>query len=159
MKKPTILRQRYIPFEIVDISSDELLFRNDDILVTKWKVIRPRTDFSSGISYAFIKKGYKISRFFDDKGTFLYWYCDIIDVDYNEKTDTYKMIDLLVDIKLLPDGTLKVLDCDELAEAMENKLITLEQSCCSLRRLDELLKMIYEGNFPPEICTNIYGIE
>jgi protein associated with RNAse G/E len=152
MRKPTIYRKRFIPFETVDISGDELLLRTDDVLITRWKAIKPRNDISGGISYTFLKEGYKIGRFYDNDGKFIYWYCDIIDVEYNEKLDVLTLIDLLVDIKLMPDGTLLVLDADELAEALEKELITKEQAVSALRKLDHVLKTIYEGNFPPKIC-------
>jgi len=154
MKKPRLLRQRYIPLETVDISGDTLLFRDEELLVTKWKAIKPRADFSSGISFTFLKDGVKISRFYDENGIFLYWYCDIIEVDYDEESDTYTLIDLLIDVKLEPSGSLKVLDADELAEALEKGLVTVTQACSSLRKLDELLKTIYSGSFPPQICRN-----
>ena len=44
MKKPIVLRKRFIPFEVVDISHDELLFRNESLLVTKWTAIKPRRE-------------------------------------------------------------------------------------------------------------------
>ena len=44
MKKPTVLRKRYIPFETVDISGDELISRSDELLVTRWKPIKIRSD-------------------------------------------------------------------------------------------------------------------
>jgi predicted RNA-binding protein associated with RNAse of E/G family len=43
---------------------------------------------------------------------------------------------------------------EEVADAIEAKLINEEQACSSLRKLDKLLKMIYEGKFPPEVCRN-----
>jgi uncharacterized protein len=152
MEKPIMLRRRYIPYETVDISGDELLFRSNDILITKWNTIRPRSDFSAGISFIFLKEGFKISRFYDSTGKFLYWYCDIIDTEYIEENDTYLMKDLLLDIKITPEGYAKVLDADELADALEKGVITQEQACRSLKRLDLLLNMIYKGEFPPEIC-------
>jgi len=39
MKKPIILRKRYIPDEVIDISGDELVFRSEDLLITKWNPI------------------------------------------------------------------------------------------------------------------------
>lgn len=155
MKKTTILRQRYIPNEIVDISGDEILHRDENILVTRWKAIKPRLDISGGISYALLKEGLKISKFYNSAGEFIYWYCDIVDVDYNEMEDRYTLIDLLIDVKILPNRTVEVLDADELAEALEQGLITQEQACRSLRRLDKLLKMIYNDQFPPEICKGV----
>ncbi len=152
MKKPSILRTRFIPFETVDISSDELLFRNDEILITRWKAIKPRADISGGISYTFLKDGIKISRFYDADKKFAYWYCDIIDVKYDNTIDQYTFIDLLLDVKLMADGTMKVLDADELAIALEEGLITQEQACSSLKKMDSILQKVYKNNFPPAIC-------
>ena len=152
MNKPQILRKRYIPSETVDISGDELLYRDEEILITRWKTIRPRKDFSNGISFAFLKEGYKISKFFDSTSRFLYWYCDIIDVEYNEVKDIYTFSDLLLDLKVFPKGTYRILDTDELAEALEKGLVTQIQACRALRNLHKLLELVYDGKFPPEIC-------
>lgn len=154
MKKPIMLRTRFIPFETVDISSDELLFRDDNILITRWKAIKPRTDISGGISYTFLKDGMKISRFYDADKKFAYWYCDIIDVEYDSEQDKYTLIDLLLDVKLMSDGTMKVLDADELAMALEEGLITQAQACRSLKKMDNILQSIYNNNFPPAICMD-----
>lgn len=152
MKKPVLLRKRFIPYEIVDISSDELLFRSDSLLVTRWKAIKERTDLFGGISCTFLKEGMKLARFYDSQGDFLYWYCDIIDILYDENNDTYTFEDLLVDIKVMPNGEVRVLDADELAEALEKGLITIEQAGRALRILDMVLKLIYDKKFPPEEC-------
>lgn len=154
MRKPIIFRKRFIPLETVDISSDELLYRDSELLITAWKPIRERSDFAGGISFTFLKEGYKISRFLDGTGRFLYWYCDIVDVEYDQILDRYLINDLLLDMKLMSDGKLVILDSDELAEALESGLITAEQAGMALRRLDKLLKMVYSGNFPPEICNS-----
>ncbi len=152
MDKPTILRKRFIPFETVDISGDEVLLRNDELLVTRWKAIKPRNDIAGGISWAFLKDGVKISRFYNHAGEFAYWYCDIIDVDFEREADKYELIDLLVDVKIFPDGKAEILDADELAEALEQNLITKDHACRALRKLNFLLEKIYSGNFPPEVC-------
>lgn len=153
MKKPVVLRRRYIPFEVVDISSDELLYRNESLLVTKWTSIKPRPDFYGGISFTFLDRGYKLGRFYDQNGRFLYWYCDIVEVRYNQASDTYTLNDLLVDIKILPDGEVRLLDADELAQAMEEGLISSGQACTALKTMDGLLKLIYAGSFPPPECA------
>lgn len=151
--KPTILRKRFIPDEIVDISGDELIYRDQSILITRWRAIKLRPDVAGGTSCTFLDKGFKVSRFYDHSGNFLYWYCDIIEVEYDNTTDTYIFKDLLLDIRLYPDGRLNVLDADELAEAMEKGLITSGQACCALRILSSILDMIYKGTFPPEDCA------
>ena len=152
MKKPVMLRKRYIPYEIVDISGDELLFRSDKLLVTRWRAIKPRNDFSGGISYTLLDDGIKLARFYNEQREFLFWYCDIIEVLYDKEKDEFTFQDLLVDVKIMPDGMIKVLDAEELAEALERELITTKQACKALRALDIVLKLVYSGRFPPEEC-------
>lgn len=154
MKKPCIYRKRYIPYETVDITGDELIFRSDELIITRWNAIKPRADFAKGISFTFLNEGYKISRYYDHNGNFLYWYCDIIEVQYNQTDDAYTLVDLLVDVKIMADGTLQVLDTGELAEALEMKLISLEQACQGLKTMDQLLDLVYSGEFPPVPCRN-----
>ena len=148
MADPRLFRKRYIPEEVVDISGDEILYHDEKMIITSWKPINPREDISGGISFAFLEEGYKISRFNKGNGEFAYWYCDIIDVEYEENTNTYTFVDLLLDVKILPDGKVMVLDLDELADAQEKFLITQMQACDSLRKLNSLLKIIYKGEFP-----------
>ncbi len=152
MKKPTVLRKRYIPFETVDISGDELISRGEDLLVTRWKPIKRRSDISGGMSYTFLKEGYKVSKFLGPSGEFKYWYCDIIYVDYDEEADKYTLTDLLLDVKIMPDGSVMVLDVEEVAEAMEKGIITTEEACTSLRILAKVLELAYAGKFPPTLC-------
>ncbi len=149
MRLPRILRKRYIPDEVVDISGDEILYLDDSLMVTRWKVIHPREDIEGGISFSFLDKGYKISRFNRKNGGFAYWYCDIVDVQIDRETNTYTFIDLLADVKIMPDGRVVVLDVEEIAEALEKSVITREQACDALRKLGGLLDMIYAGQFPP----------
>lgn len=156
MKKPKMYRQRYIPYEIVDISSDELLYRDDNLLVTRWEPINPRIDFHKGISYVFLDRGVKISKLFNENDEFLKYYCDIIEVEYRPQNDEYIFKDLLVDVTIKPDGRIRVLDLDELAEAFKKELITKEQLTDSLKKTDEFLKMIYKNEFPPSELLKEY---
>ena len=147
-----MLRKRFIPNEIVDISSDEVLERNENIIVTKWKPIKPRADIGGGISYIFLKKGYKISKIFDIEGNFKYWYCDIIEYTYDGQKDEYIFVDLLADVVVYPDGKYEVLDLDELKNVFEEKSITKEQMLKSIKCVNTLVEMLQNGVFPPEIC-------
>ena len=145
---PKILRIRYIPPETVDISGDRLLYRDQDILVTAWEPIRPRTDFHHGMSCVFLAEGLKISRFMDAAGLTLYWYVDLVDIHHDPVADTYRLYDLLADVRIRPDGKLEIVDLDELADALEQKLITAEQGILALRILHHLLGEIEKGTQP-----------
>jgi hypothetical protein len=149
-----ILRKRFVPDELIDISDDIILFRNNQVLITRWKTIRPKKEFDWGISYTFLKEGYKISRFFDKDNTFVYWYCDIVEIDYKEETDTYVLTDFLVDVQIMPDGKIMVLDLDEMAASLAKNIITAEQTARALESLGKLFHIINNGNFPPPLCKD-----
>lgn len=148
-----IFRKRFIPDEIVDISKDEVLHVDEDLLVTRWKAIKPRKDIKGGISFAFLKKGYKISKFYDHSGNFSYWYCDIINFEYDKDEDKYILIDLLVDVKMSPNGEPRILDLDELAYALENDIVDKNVAAAALKKLDALLSLIKSEEFPPAECS------
>ena len=152
---PRIYRIRYIPPETTDLSSDTVLFRNDRYLITQWTPIKARDDIAYGISCVFIDKGWKISAFMDHDRKIKYWYCDIIDIEYQQKTDTYYIYDLLTDVKITIDGRVEVMDLDELAEAFEKGLITAERLSKSLRRSDSLLQLIYNVDLPAQVLDII----
>ncbi len=145
---PKIYRIRYIPNETVDISSDTLLFRDDHLLITEWKPIHPRHDIAQGTSCVFFDAGYKVSQFMDPSGNLLYWYIDLIDIEYEKEMDTYRLKDLLADVKIYPDGRLEIVDLDELADALEQQLIFPEQGIKCLRILHRLLAEIQSGVQP-----------
>lgn len=141
-------RQRFIPYEIKDISDDELLYRDEDLMVTRWDPINPRIDFNKGVSYYFFDRGVKVSKLYNKNGEFLKYYCDIMEFEHNKQSDEYYFRDLLIDVTIKPDGKVRVLDLDELADALAQDLITKEQAIYGLKKADELLKLIYADEFP-----------
>ena len=151
-KRPVILRRRFIPDETVNLSGDVVLYRDERLIVTRWRTIRPKTAFAGGVSYYFLDDSAKISRFYSREGEFLYWYVDIVDIVYRADEDTLLVVDLLLDAKIMPDGSVTVLDEDELEAALARGLITPEQHRLSRERLGALLSDIAQGRFPPQIC-------
>ena len=140
-----MFRKRFIPNEIIDISSDEVIKREDSLIVTKWLPIHPRNDIASGMSYVYFKDGFKISKFYDSNGKFLYYYCDIIDYSYDEKDDAYTFIDLLVDIKYYNDGHIEFMDFDELQQAYDEGLIDSRLLLKAINTVNRLAQKIYDG--------------
>lgn len=142
-----IFRKRYVPNEIVDISGDEILYRDEDKLITKWEPIKPRDDISHGSSCVYFKYGWKISKFFDKDGNLKFWYCDIIDYRYNAEDDEYLIIDLLLDVIVYEDGHYEILDEDELEKALEDGIIIEAVEKEAKQKLTNLLKVITAGKF------------
>lgn len=150
-----LYRRRFIPDEIKPLDNDTLLHLDDDIIITSWNAFTPRSDFSSGISVYYRKKGFKISAHYGADGTLTRWYCDIISETKTE--DGYIFSDLLIDVIILPDGTVRVVDLDEAADALEQGFITASMLTQALRSTDKLLSYIYQGRFSELTdCLNPY---
>ena len=140
-----IFRKRYLPLEVLWLKDDEVLHVDDDIIITKWNSLKPRTDFSHGVSCYFIHNNFRVSKFFDEKGNFLFYYCDIMKSE--KHPEGWVFCDMLVDVVVYPDGAMKVIDLDELAEAYYEQAISKEDLLLSLSATDRLLKIIYANNF------------
>ena len=147
MENITLYRRRLIPDEIVHLKDDMVLYHDDTVIITKWKTIKPRKDMDHGFSAYLLKEGIKVSKFYRADNSLLYWYYDIVDYEYDSAKNSYTSTDLLADVVLYPDGKIKVLDLDELAEASVKDLITKEQLHSALIRTDMLLTTMYSGEF------------
>ena len=147
MEKPLLYRKRYIPLEIKSLNDDEILLVTDDVIVTKWNTFKPKKEISKGVSYTFLNEGYKISKFMKDNGETVYYYCDIINSEYQKEKNTWIFTDLLVDVKIYPSGFVEVVDVGEVAEALDSGLINEETVKELLIKLDKLLEIVYSGKW------------
>lgn len=140
-----LYRRRFIPDELTCLKDDQLLYMDEDVIITSWNTLKPRADFSSGISAYYRKEGFKISRHQGSDGSLTRWYCDII----MESKEGNNLIfsDLLVDVIIYPDNTVRVVDLDEAADALQQGLITPDMLAQALRSTDRLLAYIHQGRF------------
>ena len=153
-----LYRRRLIPEECIALPDDRILRCDEDVLVTSWKTIRPKKNMDHGFSCYYLKEGYKISKFYRADGTLLYYYCDIISPHYEIDTNSLIVTDLLADVIIYPDGFVKVVDVDELAVALTDGSLTLEQLKLTLVTLDRLLNKIYDG-YLSELVVPIEAFE
>lgn len=137
-------------FRMYSLKNDTIVSISDGHIITRWKTLHPKEEFSYGISYYVVKHGWKISKFYKENGTLAYIYCDIIDTSYDKNTDTYIFTDLLADVIIENDGFVRVVDLDELADACRMSIISndmLVTSCtasmhCFLLFITGILKII-----------------
>lgn len=142
-----LFRKRYIPDELIELNNDEIVTLNDEMIITRWQALTPRHSFTHGVSCHYLKKNFKVSKFLDENNNIVYWYCDIMDFEYISEKDCYIFKDLLVDVIVYPDGRVEVLDIGEVAEALESGIIDLSMAALALRKIQELIDIIYAGEF------------
>lgn len=88
-----------------------------------------------------------MSKVYRSDGSVLRWYCDIVDFSFDPGEGSMTYTDLLADVIIDSQGLVKVVDLDELAEAMEHDWITKEQAIRCLQNLNRLLTLIYRDKF------------
>lgn len=145
--EPQLYRKRYYPEETIHLKDDKILSLTETTLITSWNTLKPRKDFSHGFSAYFFKEGFKISKILDSQNQLVYWYCDIIRTQYVHEKNTYIFEDLLADVLVYNDGTVKVVDLNEISDLIDQKKITSETVSLALRTLDKLLNIIYTNQF------------
>lgn len=142
-----IYRKRLFPDETIFLKDDKLVYSDEKIIVTKWDVLKPKIHLHHGISCYFLEEGCKVSKFYSEDNSLLYWYCDIAKYDYNDVDDELLFTDLLADVVIYPDGHVQVVDLAEAADILEEGKISAEDICKMLRNLEHLLQKIYSGEF------------
>ena len=147
MSELQLYRRRLIPAECILLKDDIIVKQTKDLIITSWKTLNPRIAFSHGCSCYFLREGFKISKFYTQNNSLLYWYCDIVEYAQDESAHTLTTTDLLADVIVYPDGRTKVVDLDELAQAFETGLLTAAQLSAALRQLNHLLTYIYKDKF------------
>lgn len=144
---PSLYRRRYLPDELIHLKDDEILKITGQLIITRWNTLKPRNDIAKGYSAYFMDEGIKVSKVLNAKNQLVYWYCDIIDVDYQKEENKYIFCDLLVDVLIYPDGSVHVADLDEIGELLERGALKPETAAKALKITDRLLKIIDGGSF------------
>ncbi len=147
MEDIKLYRKRIIPDECVYLGDDEILYHDNEVIITRWNTLKPKKTLHHGYSCYFLARGFKVSKFYDHDNQLISWYCDIVTHSYDEQTNTYVFTDLLADVIVYPDGSSRVVDLDELADAQRDGLLPDALLQQALRHLDKLLGIIYKGGF------------
>lgn len=142
-----LYRRRLIPSELTLLKDDVIVQQDEEVIITTWNTLNPKMEFSHGCSCYFLKDGLKVSKMYRSDNTLLRWYIDIVEISIDDTGESLTTTDLLADVVIYPDGRMKVVDLDELAEALERNLITKEQMVSCLRNLNHLLTLVYRDKF------------
>lgn len=143
-----LYRRRHIPDELIHLKDDRILqYVPGQLLITEWKTLKPRKDFVRGVSAFFLDRGIKVSKLFNADQQATHWYCDIGMFHLCTADNSLTFEDLLFDVVVQPDGSYRVLDIGEAADAYQNGLITKEQLLYAMQVLDQLLETLHDGSF------------
>lgn len=71
----------------------------------------------------------------------------MVSYNYDRENNVLTVTDLLADVIVYPNGYVRVVDLDEVAEAFEKGVLTSGQMSTCLRQLNFLLTYIYRDKF------------
>jgi hypothetical protein len=145
MDHPLLYRKRIIPDECILLKDDQVLFWDEQRIITRWNALKPKKNLHHGYSCYFLSEGFKVSKFYRADNSLLYYYCDIITHEYSEDRSSLIVTDLLADVIVYPDGFVKVVDLDEMVPALECGGITINCLKQALLSCSRLLSLIYAG--------------
>ncbi len=142
-----LYRKRFEPKECILLEKDDIIYKDNSYICTKWETLKPRNDFDNGASIYDIDHGVKVSKFC--KGSeIIYYYIDIIGMEFSEEDDTYVCTDYILDIILETDlKAYKVLDEDEFDELTEQGVLSTQEIAESYAKLGFMKDCIEQNNF------------
>lgn len=71
-----------------------------------------------------------------------------VSASYDSADSSLIVTDLLADVIIYPDGFVKVVDLEEMADALEAGVLDIPLLRSALRSLNRLLQAIYAGKLP-----------
>lgn len=129
------------------------------------RVTEPLTVHSLGFPVTIAAPGYSwlqvaqegrpvwLTAMYDTSGRLLQMYFDITAGNRFDGTDNPRFRDMYLDVVMLPDTSLRILDEDELDEALQSGDITAEEHACACRNCKELCAWLREhGQELMEAC-------
>jgi predicted RNA-binding protein associated with RNAse of E/G family len=136
------------------------------VIEQQLRVRNPRREFGRVVVangylaewFIFRGKWYDVSKFYDRKRRFTGYYCDIIRPIarlLSNPTETSIMTDLFLDLWITPEGKWKVLDEDELQQAVTKRIISNSLARRARKELNLLVQLTKSGRFPPASVRKI----
>src|SRR5690554_4083046 len=98
MSHLSIFRKRFIPDDFIHLKDDIILFMDKDLIITKWRPLRPKKNISGGVSAYYMNHGIKVSKIYNKNEQLIYWYCDIIQIKPGKNPRSLVYEDLLIDV-------------------------------------------------------------
>jgi hypothetical protein len=117
-----------------------------------------KTVLTSGyqiVYFEMLKKWFSVGKIRDLNGKHTGYYCDIITPPRLLEDGVVEITDLFLDLWVSPDLRYKVLDEEELEEALEKGWITRQLYEKSRMALEKLVTSVKQRNFPPPLVKHL----
>ncbi len=138
----------------------QLLYEDENVIVTTQRV-KPSSpiihnretvlgDNFTAIWFVFPELWYDIGKIYNLNNQWTGYYCDIIMP--RKRTETaFEIVDLFLDLWVLPGGGYEILDEDEFEAALQAGVIETELAKRARNALKDLIADVTSGKFPPPI--------
>lgn len=160
------LHLRYIrlPHQVLNLY-DELLYKSEKIIVGKSKITSSHqvvfgdevvlaTGFQI-VYFELIGKWFTIGKIRDLEGKHTGYYCDIVTPSKLLDDSGVELTDLFLDLWVSPDLKYKVLDEEELENALQKGWITKQLYERAEKEMKKLVGIVKRGNFPSYYVRHI----
>ena len=158
------LRYLRLPAQVLEMY-DELVFKSERIIVGKSQVTSAHSIMFDGktvlkagfpITYfELIGRWFTIVKVRNLQGRHTGYYCDIATPPRLLKDGSVELTDLFLDLWVSPDLKYKVLDEEELEDALKNGWVSKELYETAKRELQKLVAMVEQRKFPPQLIRRL----
>jgi predicted RNA-binding protein associated with RNAse of E/G family len=158
------LRYTRLPNQISDLWS-ELIYRSEKIIVGKSKITSTHRVTFDGkvvlapgfkiIHFDLSGKWFDIGKIRDLNGKHTGYYCDIATPPRPLQDGGIELTDLFLDLWVSPDLRYKILDEEELKEALHKGWITKQLHDKAKKELKKLTHQVEQKNFPPPVVKQL----
>jgi GrpB-like predicted nucleotidyltransferase (UPF0157 family)/protein associated with RNAse G/E len=158
------LRYVRLPAQVMEMY-DDLVYRSNKVIVGKSKITSSHSivfDGKSVLSAGFpivyfelIGKWFNIVKIRNMQGRHTGYYCDVTTPPKLLEDGSVELTDLFLDLWVSPDLRYKVLDEDELEEALEKGWIEKQLYDRAKKELRKLVTLVERGRFPPKLVRQL----
>lgn len=154
----THLRYIRLPNQAMDIYAT-LIYRSEEVVVLKSQIksthriiFGNETVLAPGfriVIFEFIGKWFTVGKIRNLQGKHTGYYCDIVTPPRLLEDGGVELTDLFLDLWVSPDLRHRVMDEEELENALRNDWITEQLYEKAKKELKELINTVKQRNFPP----------
>jgi GrpB-like predicted nucleotidyltransferase (UPF0157 family)/protein associated with RNAse G/E len=158
------LRYKRLPNRIQEMY-DDLVYKSEKVIAGRSRITSPhsvafdgRLVMAAGFSMVYFElmgKWFNVIKIWDLNGRHTGYYCDVSMPPRSLKDGSVEVTDLFLDLWVSPDLRYRVLDEDELEEALEKRWISKQMHRKAKDALNGLIAAVEQKRFPPRLVARL----